>query len=72
MTFDDLFNYDFIFQTMTGKSKQKRKYTREPQLSENSRADSKRAKQDAVHEMVMTSLERKARSDVYGNVKNHI
>ena len=52
-----------------GNSKQKQKSTREPQLSANHRAASKRAKQDVVHMIVMTSLESKARGDVYGNVK---
>ena len=47
-----------------GKSKQKQKPTREPQLSANNIADRKRAKQDAVHRIVMKSLERKTRSDV--------
>ena len=55
-----------------GKSKQKPKPTREPQLSVNSRADRKRAKQDVVHRMVVTSLESKTRGDVYGNVKKII
>ena len=54
-----------------GKSKQKRKSTREPQLSENSRVARKRDKQYVVHRMVMTSLESKTRGDVYGNVKNN-
>ena len=49
------------------KSKKKRKYTREPQLSANSRAARKRAKQDIVHRIVMKCLERKKRGDVYGN-----
>ena len=53
------------------KSKQKRKPTREPQISENSRAARKRDKQGVVHRMVVTSLESKIRGDVYGNVKNH-
>ena len=55
-----------------GKSKQKHKSTREPQLSANSRAARKRAKQDVVHGMVVTSLESKTRGDVYGNVKKII
>ena len=42
-----------------GTSKQKIKCTREPQISANGRADRKRAKQDVVHRMVMTSLESK-------------
>ena len=44
-----------------GKRNQKLKSTREPQISANSRAARKRAKQDAVHRMVMTSLESKTR-----------
>ena len=52
-----------------GKSKQKLKSTREPHLSANIRAARKRAKQDVVHKMVMTSHERKTRGDVCGNVK---
>ena len=43
--------------------------TREIQLSANSRAARKIAKQDAVHRMVATSLERKTRIDVYSNLK---
>ena len=54
-----------------GKSKQKRKSTKEPHISANSRTASKRAKKYVVHRMVMTSLESKKRGDVYGNVKNH-
>ena len=54
-----------------GKSKQKHKSTRELQLSENSRVGRKRAKTNVVNRMVVTSLERKTRGDVYGNVKNH-
>ena len=50
-----------------GNSKKKRKSNREPQLSTNRRAASKRAKQDVVHRMVMKSLESKTRGDVYGN-----
>ena len=52
-----------------GKSKQKYKSTKETQLSANSRETRKRAQQDVVHIMVMTSLESKTRGDVYGNVK---
>ena len=52
-----------------GNSKQKLKSTREPQLSANSRVARKRAKQDVVHRMVMTSLESKTRGDVYENVE---
>ena len=55
-----------------GKSKQKRKSTRELQLSANSRAARKRVKQDVVNRMVMTSLESKTRGDVYGDVKKII
>ena len=47
------------------KSKQQHKSTREPKLSANIRASSKRAKQDVVHRMVMASLDRKTRGDVY-------
>ena len=45
-------------------SKDKRKCTREPQVSENSREARKRSKQDVVHRMVMTTLESKTRGDV--------
>ena len=55
-----------------GKSKQKRKLTRDYQLSAKSRADRKRAKQDVVHSVVLTSLESKTRGNVYGNVKEII
>ena len=55
-----------------GKRKSKRKSTREPQLSSNSRAARKRDKQDVVHRMVMTSLESKTRGDVYGNMEKII
>ena len=48
-----------IFESITGKSKQKRKSTKEPHLSENSRAARKRAKQDVVHMMVVASLREK-------------
>ena len=54
-----------------GKSKQKRKSTREPQLSAKSIVAIKISKQDVVHRMVVTSLESKTRGDVYGNLKNH-
>ena len=54
------------------KSKYKQKSTREPQHSANNRAASKRSKQDVVHNMIVTSLERKTRGDVYGNVKKII
>ena len=64
-------HYSF-FEYIMGKSKQKHKSTREPQLSANSIAARKRAKQDAVHRMVLTSLESKTRGDVYGNVKKII
>ena len=49
-----------------GKNKQKAR------LSANIRASRKRAKQDVVHVMVMTSLESKTRGDVYINVKKII
>ena len=48
---------------------QKRKSTREPQLSAKNIAARKRSKQDVVHRMVVTSLESKKRGDVYRNVK---
>ena len=48
-----------FFESIMGKSKQKHKSTREPQLSANSRAARKRAKQDVVHRMVKESLESK-------------
>ena len=51
-----------------GKSKQKRKFAREPHLSANTRSARKRAKQDVVHRMIVISLERKTGGDVYGNV----
>ena len=54
-----------------GNSKEKHKSTREPQISENNRADREIAKQYMVHRMVMTYLERKTRCDIYGDVKNH-
>ena len=66
-----MIHYSF-FEYIMGKSKQKHKSTREPQLSANSRAARKRAKQDVVHRMVVTSLESKTRGDVYGNVKKII
>ena len=66
-----MINYSF-FEYIAGKSKKKRKSTREPHLSENSRAAMKRDKQDVVHGMVVTSLEIKTRGDVYGNMKNII
>ena len=47
-----------------GKIKNKGKYNRGPQLSANNIAARKRSKQDAVHRIVMTYLERKTRSDV--------
>ena len=52
-----------------GKRKQKRKSTREPQISSNSISVRNRAKQDMVHRMVMSSLDIKTRGDVYGNEK---
>ena len=69
ITFDDLFTYDLFFLTVIGESKQKLKYTREPQLSGNSGAARKKAKQYVVHRMIMTYLESKTRGGVYGNVK---
>ena len=53
-----MIHYSF-FESILGKSKKKRKSTREPQLSENSRSTRKRAKQDVVHRMAVTSIERK-------------
>ena len=53
-----------------GNSKHKLKSTRETQLSANSRAARKRAKQDVVFRMVMTYLETTERGDSYVNVKN--
>ena len=55
-----------------GKIKQKRKSTRENQISVNSIVSRKRYKQDVVHGMVATPLESKTRGDVYGNVKKII
>ena len=55
-----------------GKSKQKRKSAREPQLSANSIAARKRAEQDVFYRMVATSLKRKIRGDVYVNMKKII
>ena len=49
--------------------RQKRKSTREPQISANSRADRKRAKQHRAHRMVMSSLESKTRGGVYVKFK---
>ena len=69
MTFDDCFTCDLFFETIMGKSKQKLKSTREPQLLTNSIVSRKRDEQDVVNRMVMTSLESKTRVDVYGNVK---
>ena len=66
-----MIHYSF-FESILGKSKKKRKSTREPQLSENSRADRKRAKQDVVHRMVMKYLESETKVDVYGNLKTII
>ena len=69
MTSDSLMiNYSF-FESIMGKIKQKRKSTREPQLSANGRADRKRSTQDVVHRTVVTSLKRKIRGDVNGNLK---
>ena len=53
-----------FFEYIMGKSKQKRKSNRYPQLSENNKADRKRAKKDVVHRMVMTALDIKTRDDV--------
>ena len=61
-----------VFESTMVKSKQKCKSTREPQLSANSIAARKRAKQDVVHRIVSISLESTTRGDVYGNVKNII
>ena len=55
-----MIQYSF-FESIMGKRKQKHKSTREPQLSANGRAVRKRAKQDVVHGMVITSLESKTR-----------
>ena len=63
-----MIHFPFL-ESIMRKSKQKRKSTREPQLSANSRADRKRYKQDVVHRMVVKYLENKTRGDVYGNVK---
>ena len=41
----------------------------EPQISANVIAARRRAKQDVVHRMVMTSLERIISGDVYSNAK---
>ena len=65
MKFDDWFNYNLFFETIMRKSKQKCKSTREPPLLANSREARKRSKQDVVHRMVMASLDRKTRGDVY-------
>ena len=64
-----MIQYSF-FESITGNSKQKHKSTREPQLLTYSRAARKRAKQDVVHRMVVTSLESKKGGDVYKNVEN--
>ena len=55
-----------------GEIKQKSKSTGGPKLSANSRSDRNRARQDVVHRVVVTSLERKTRGDVYENVKEII
>ena len=55
-----------------GKSKQKRRFTREPHLPENTISARKRAKQDVFHRMVVISLERKTGGDIYGNVIKNI
>ena len=64
--------YYSFFESIMGKSKQKHKSTREPQLSANTRVFRNRAKQDVIHRMVVTSLEIKTRGDVYSNVKKII
>ena len=69
MVFDNLFTYDSYFEYIMVKSKQKLISTRETQLSANSRAVRKRAKQDIVHSMVVTSIESKTRGDFYRNVE---
>ena len=60
------------FKYITGKSKQKHNSARELQLSANSRVARKRAKQDGLHRMVVTSLERTTRGNFYGNEKKII
>ena len=52
-----------------GKWKNKRKSTRETQLSAKSRAARKIDKKYVVHSVVMTYLESKTRGDVYINLK---
>ena len=69
MTSDSLMIHFSFFGSIMGKSKQKHKSTRETQISENSRSARKRAKQDVVHRMVVTSLKRKTKGDVYVNIK---
>ena len=69
MTSDSLMIHFSFFGSIMGKSKQKHKSTRETQISENSRSARKRAKQDVVHRMVVTSLKRKTKGDVYVNMK---
>ena len=66
-----MIKYSF-FEYIMRKSKQKRKSTREPQLSENSREARKRSEQYVFNGMVVTSLERKTIGDVYGYVKEII
>ena len=63
-----MIHYSF-FESIMGKIKQKQKFTREPHLSENSRASRKIAKQYVVHKMVVIYLESKTRGDVCGSVK---
>ena len=60
--------YPFL-ESIMGKSKQKRKSTRESELPTNSIAARKRSKEYGVHRMVMTNLWCKTRGDVYRNVK---
>ena len=55
-----------------GKIKQKRKFASEPHLSAKYRSAKKRARKDVAHRMIMIYLERKTRSDVYGNVRKII
>ena len=72
MAIDSLMIHYSLFESIMSKIKQKRKSTRELQLSSNSRVARKRYKQDVIHGMVVTSLEIKTGGDVYGNVKKII
>ena len=65
MTSDSVMVHHSFLKYIMGKSKQKQKSTREPQLSAKSREARKGAKQDVVHRMAMTYLEIKTRGDVY-------